>query len=203
MSPVARKVNKTVPMSITSLIDILTILLLFIMINVSADPDMVPEGVELEEALFVEHVAENSRIISLNVSYTGRDTGFITYQMENSSEVITIASLSELNNTTQQIIGAKSVALDATLHEILGDNLGAIPVVVKIKAHKNTAFKYINTLKSMLVSIWNDDKSLVRSKVGSKDFKLYFATEFAENESQDYYRLLSSYGLTPDVAGGK
>lgn len=195
MSQVARRIQKTAPISITSLIDIMTILLLFILINVSSDPDLIPEGIELEEALFGEHIAENSKVISLNVSYTGRDTGLITYQMENSSEVITIAKLSDFNQTTQQVVGAKTLALDATLYEILGDNLGDIPVVVKVKAHKNTAFKYINTLKSMLVSIWNDENSAVRSKVGSKEFKLYFATEFAESESQDYYRLLSAYGL--------
>lgn len=195
MSPVARRVNKTTAMSITSLIDILTILLLFVMVNVSSSPDMVPEGVELEEALFAEHIADNSKVISLNVSYTGRDTGFITYQMENSSEIITIADLSDLNNTTKQIIGSKTAALDATIYDILGDNIGNVPVVVKIKAHRNTAFKYVNTLKSMLISIWNDDNSDVRTKVGSSEFKLYFATEFAESESKDYYRILSAYGL--------
>lgn len=195
MSPVARKVNKTVPMSITSLIDILTILLLFIMVQVSSDPDRIPEGIKLEKALFNEEFPENSKIISLNVSYTGRDTGLITYQMENSSEAYAIASLSELNSTTDDVLINKTAALDATISQILGSNTNDSPVIVRIKAHKDTAFKYINTLKTMLISIWNDDNSQVRSKVGSKEFKLYFATELPQNETSDYYKLLTAYGL--------
>ncbi len=195
MSRVARRVNKTTQMSITSLIDILTILLLFVMVNVSSDPDMVPEGIELQEALFNEQIAENSIVISLNVSYTGRDSGVITYQSENSPEQIPIARLEDINNTTSEIMTAKTYALDATLHSILGDNIGDQKIVVRVKAHRNTPFKYVNTIKSMLIDIWNDPKSLVSTRVKSKEFKLYFATHFAKKESDDYYRLLTSYGL--------
>lgn len=195
MSRVARRVNKTTQMSITSLIDILTILLLFVMVNVSSDPDMVPEGIELQEALFNEQIAENSKVISLNVSYTGRDSGVITYQSENSPEQIPIARLEDINNTTSDIMTAKTYALDATLHSILGDNVGDQKIVVRVKAHRNTPFKYVNTIKSMLIDIWNDPKSLVSTRVKSKEFKLYFATDFAKKESDDYYRLLASYGL--------
>lgn len=195
MSPVARRINKTTQMSITSLIDILTILLLFVMVNVSSDPDLVPEDVILEMSLFEEQIAENSKIISLNVSYTGRDSGVITYKSENSTEQIPIAKLEDLNNTSSEIITAKTMALDATIHSILGDNVGNAPVVVRVKAHKNTPFKYINSIKSMLINIWNDENSVVSTRSQSKEFKLYFATDFVKSETDDYYRLLAAYGL--------
>ncbi len=195
MSPVAHRTKKTTQMSITSLIDILTILLLFVMVNVSSDPDLVPEGVELEEALFEEQIADNSKIISLNVSYTGRDSGVITYKSENSTEQIAIAKLEDINNTTSEVMTAKTRALDVTIHSILGDNIGNKPVVVRVKAHRNTPFKYINTIKSMLIDIWNDENSSVTTLSKSKEFKLYFATDFVKRETDDYYRLLSAYGL--------
>jgi len=195
MSPVARRINKTTQMSITSLIDILTILLLFVMVNVSSDPDMVPEGIELEQSLIDEDFAENSKIISLNVSYTGGDTGVITYQSENSTEQIQILKIEEINNTTSDIMAAKTKALDVTLHSILGNNIGDTPVVVRVKAHRNTPFKYINTIKSMLIDIWNDEKSDVSSKSKTKEFKLYFATNFVKSETESYYKLLQAYGI--------
>jgi biopolymer transport protein ExbD len=195
MSPVARRINKTTQMSITSLIDILTILLLFVMVNVSSDPDMVPEGIELEESLMNEQFPDNSKIISLNVSYTGRDSGVITYKDENSPEQIPIARLEEINNTTNDIMTAKTVALDATLQSILGNDIGDTPVVVKVKAHKNTPFKYINTIKSMLIDIWNDENSAVSTRSKSNEFKLFLATDFVKSETDEYYRLLRAYGL--------
>lgn len=195
MSPVTRRIKKGTQMSITSLIDILTILLLFVMYNVSSDPEIVPTGVELEEAIFKEEIADNSKIISLNVSYTGRDSGMVTYQRQDSDEYFTIANLSDLRNSDTNLLAGMSTNLDEAMYDILGDNLGDTPVVIKIKAHRNTAFKYINTLKTLLMSIWNDENSLVRTRVGSKEFKLYFATEFADADTKDYYRILSAYGL--------
>lgn len=195
MSPVARRVTKTTQMSITSLIDILTILLLFVMVNVSSDPDLVPEGIELEEAMINEKFPDNSKIISLNVSYIGRDSGVITYKNENSTEQIPIAKLEDINNTTSDIMTAKTVALDATLASILGRDIGNTPVVVRVKAHKNTPFKYINTIKSMLIDIWNDDKSAISTQSKSKEFKLFLATDFVKSETDDYFKLLSFYGI--------
>ncbi|MBI9032781.1 hypothetical protein JEZ13_12385 [bacterium] len=195
MSPVARRINKTTQMSITSLIDILTILLLFVMVNVSSDPDMLPEGMELQESMMDDEFPENSKIISLNVSYTGLDTGVITYQSEKSTEQIPIARLEEINNTSREVLAAKTEALDVTLHSILGNNIGDTPVVVKVKAHRNTPFKYINTIKTMLIDIWNNENSAVSVQSQSKEFKLYFATDFKKAETDAYQALLKSYGL--------
>lgn len=195
MSPVARRLNKTTQMSITSLIDILTILLLFILVNVSSSPDRIPEGIILEEALFDEKIPENSILISLNVSYTGNDTGVITYKSEETNEQIIIAKLEELNNTTTDLMMIKTSALDATINSIIGNNIGDKLVVVRVKAHKNTPVKYVNTIKSMLIDIWNDDNSKVKSLSRADEFKLYFATELVQSETKDYYRVLSAYGL--------
>jgi biopolymer transport protein ExbD len=195
MSPVVRKKKQATPMSITSLIDILTILLLFVMVNVQSDPDKIPEGMELENALYNEEIPKDSKIISLNVSYTGGDDGLIYYQNENSADIQVIANFSEFK-TADDITWYKKVkSLDYILHENLGNNIGDLPVIIKIKADKNTPYKYIGITKRLLVEVWNDEKSDVRTQSKSDEFKLFFVTLLVEDEASDYYRLLTASRL--------
>ena len=190
MSQVKRRKKKTTQMSITSLIDILTILLLFVMVNVSSDPDNIPDGMKLEDALFNEDIPKNSKIISLNVSYVGGDTGVVYYQKENTTQTQDIFNFSEIKTIDTNILLGKKMALDGVIYDALGDNIGDTPVIVRVKAHKNTPFKYISFTKRILLEVWNDETSLVRSRSKSREFKLFFATNFLESEASAYYRVV-------------
>lgn len=195
MSPIVRRKKQVAQMSITSLIDILTILLLFVMVNVQSNPDRIPDGVKLENALFNEDIPEDSKIISLNVSYTGEDSGIIYYQKENSPEIQVIANFSEFKDADDNTWASKVQSLDFILNQHLGNNIGDVPVIVRVKAHRNTPFKYIGITKRLLVEVWNNSNSAVRKDSKSTEFKLFFATKLIEDDASDYYRIISASRL--------
>ncbi len=195
---VTRRHKGSAQMSITSLIDILTILLLFVMVNVSSDPDFTPDDVELEESIINEEIDAESEVITLNVSYTGLDKGVITYTNKATGEPIEIMRLEEINNTNDEefknLLSSSVIALDEQIYAVLGDN-NEKPIVVKIKAHKKVPFKYINVVKTLLLGVWNGSENKVPNLSKANNFVLYFATSFIKAETDQYRSVLSDYGL--------
>ncbi|OQY37557.1 MAG: hypothetical protein B6226_05075 [Candidatus Cloacimonetes bacterium 4572_65] len=196
----ARKVKKSPDMNITSLIDILTILLLFLIKNASMDKDFVPESMELQNSLTEEKIAEDSNLFSLMVTYTGNDTGALAYKDMVTGEISTILRFDQLlkydESKLVQLYTKRAAQIDKLIYKLCRNTPGK-PLVVKVKADKEVPFKYIRVVNRLLSSIINnaDGKSLIVTKLNITEFMLYFATEIVKDGDAGYDTLANEYGL--------
>jgi hypothetical protein len=172
------------------------------MTRVSQDPDRIPPNVELIESVISEEIPKKSKIITLNISYTGPGNGVVSFTDASTGEEGKIISLREIDENVLVNDQKTLKVLDVALHSIIGDN-NKEPIVVKIKAHKDVPYKYIRVVKQMLVILWTPPEDnaeyVYRMQKSEADlFKFYFATNMTKDSAQKYMSLLSSYGLGGD-----
>lgn len=196
MSPVRRRKKDKAQLSITSLLDCLTIILLFLMVNVSDDPNAIPKDVELQESVVNDVIDKNTKEIELAISYVGNGKGVVAFKGVggNFTPITELEEITGDAKNANQLLQKRAASLDYFLADYLKDAKDK-EIIVKIKADRHLPFQYVSLVKQMMLGLWSNPKSHIYQYVKGKSFRIFFGTTLAQEGSKEYIKVLSNYGI--------